>query len=110
MRRQKRYNTPTQDRLTRQPAAQAVGTGSETLTVSGAIFLAAHGAGHLDQLRILGDALNPVTLTTGYGEALGRWYIASIEEEQHYFFSDGAPRKQTFTLEFTRYGDDYQNL
>lgn len=108
--RSKKYNTPTQDRLTRRPAAQAVGKGGETISVSGAIFLAAHGVGHLDDLRAIGDALSPVTLTTGYGETLGRWYISSIEEDQEHFFTDGAPRKQTFTLEFTRYGDDYQDL
>ena len=104
-----KYNTPTQDRLTRSPAAQATGKGGETLTVSGAIFVAAHGSGHLDELRTMAGALAPVTLVTGYGQSLGRWYISSVDETQSYLFRDGAPRKQAFTLEFTKYGDDYQD-
>ena len=57
-----------------------------------------------------GNAMAPVQLTTGYGEVLGRWYMTSMEEEQEGLLLDGAPRKQTFSLEFKRYGDDYQNL
>lgn len=110
LRRSSRYNTPAQERLQRTAALQAVGRGGSTLTVSGAIFLAAHGSGHLDALRAIGDRLEPVTLTTGYGELLGRYYLNSLDEEQSHFFKDGAPRKQTFTLEFGLYGDDYQNL
>ncbi|GLK59519.1 hypothetical protein GCM10017624_16760 [Azotobacter vinelandii] len=34
---------------------------------------------------------------------------AQIDEEQGSLMPDGAPRKQTFTLEFRRYGDDYAN-
>ena len=33
-----------------------------------------------------------------------------IEEEQSGLFADGMPRKQQFTLEFQRYGEDYQNI
>lgn len=104
------FGISTQDRLTRRPAAQAVGKGSDKITLKGAIYLAAHGAGHIDRLRELGDALLPLTVTTGYGQHLGRWYLASLNEDQEFLFVDGAPRKQTFTLELTRYGDDYQNV
>lgn len=104
------FGIASQDRLTRRPAAQAVGKGSDKITLKGAIYLARHGAGHVDRLRELGEALQPLTVTTGYGRNLGRWYLASLQEEQAYLFADGAPRKQTFTLGLTRYGDDYQNL
>lgn len=110
LRRSSKFNTPAQERLQRTQALQAVSRGGNTLTLSGAIFLAAHGSGHLNALRAIGDRLEPVTLTTGYGELLGRWYLNSIDEEQDHFFKDGAPRKQSFTLEFGLYGDDYQNL
>ena len=110
LRRSKRYNTPAQERLTRQSATQGVGIGGETIHLSGAVFLASHGAGHIDKLRAIADLLQPVTLTTGYGESFGRWYINSIDEDQSFHFADGAPRKQAFALEFARYGDDYQNL
>ena len=48
-------------------------------------------------------------LTTGYGEVLGNWCLKNIEEEQSALLQGGIPRKQGFTLEFVRYGDDLQN-
>ncbi|MBI3146473.1 MAG: phage tail protein [Pseudogulbenkiania sp.] len=108
--RETQFNIASQDRLTRRPAEQAVGKGSDRITLKGAIFLARHGAGHIDRLRALGEALQPLIVTTGYGEHMGRWYLARLSEEQEHLFTDGAPRKQSFTLELTRYGDDYQNL
>ncbi len=110
LRRRSQYVLSAQDRLAREAAVQATSVGGETLSVSGAVFLAAHGAGHIDALRAIGSAMKPVTLTTGYGELLGRWYIASIDDAQAHLFRDGAPRKQTYTIEFTRYGEDYKNL
>lgn len=104
------FNIADQDRLTRRPAEQAVAKGKDSITLKGAIYLAKHGAGHVDKLRAIGDALEPVTLTTGYGEHLGRWYLTRVQEEQSHLFADGAPRKQAFTLEFTRYGEDYRNV
>jgi len=104
------FNIASQERLTRRAAEQAVSKGGDRITLKGAIFLAQHGAGHIDRLRELGDALQPLTLTTGYGEHLGRWYLAQLNEEQAYLFVDGAPRKQAFTLELSRYGEDYQNV
>lgn len=104
------FNIASQERLTRRAAEQAVSKGSDRITLKGAIFLAQHGAGHIDRLRELGGAQQPLTLTTGYGEHLGRWYLAQVNEEQAYLFVDGAPRKQIFTLELSRYGEDYQNV
>lgn len=108
--RETQFNIASQDRLTRRPAEQAVGKGRDSVTLKGAIFLARHGAGHVDRLRELGETLQPLTVTTGYGEHMGRWYLARLSEEQEHLFTDGAPRKQSFTLELTRYGEDYQNL
>ena len=110
LRRRSQYVLSAQDRLTRAAAVQGVSVGGETLSVSGAIWLAPHGAGHLDTLRRYGETLRPVTLTTGYGEQLGRWQIASIDDTQGSLFRDGAPRKQTYSIEFTRYGEDYQDV
>lgn len=52
----------------------------------------------------------PVLLTTGYGEVLGRGYLHGVDEEQEVLMSDGVPPKQTFSLEFGRYGEDYKNV
>jgi uncharacterized protein len=110
LRRSSSYNVAAQDRLSRRPALQAVSKGGESISVSGAIFTKQSGAGQLDKLREIGFAMAPVMLTTGYGEALGQWYLTRIEEEQSGLFADGMPRKQQFTLEFARYGEDYSDL
>lgn len=111
LRRITKYKVASQERLNRQEALQAVSQGGETITLSGVVF-AASGAGtkQLDALRAIGDRMLPVQLTTGYGEVLGRWYLQAVEEEQEALMSDGAPRKQTFSLEFGRYGEDYKNV
>jgi phage protein U len=49
-------------------------------------------------------------LTTGYGEVMGTWCLKTISEEQGALLHGGIPRKQGFTLEFARYGDDMQNV
>ena len=36
--------------------------------------------------------------------AKGKWVIESVTEEQTYFYKNGQPRKQTFTLELSSYG------
>lgn len=111
LRRQTQFNVAAQERLQRLEALQAVNKGGETLSVSGAVFTAwKGGARQIETLRRIGLAMKPIELTTGYGDVLGRWYMTQIEEEQEALLSNGAPRKQTFSLEFRRYGDDYQNL
>lgn len=104
------YNVAAQERLQRNEAMQAVSKGGETITLAGAIYTAGKAGGRqIDTLRRIGAGMLPLDLATGYGDVLGRWYLAQIEEEQFAILSDGAPRKQTFSLEFRRYGDDYQN-
>lgn len=110
LRRQTNYNVASQDRLTRRSALQAVSKGGESITLSGAIFTGKSGAGQIERLRNIGYSMMPLNLTTGYGETLGQWYLNRIEEEQSGLFTDGMPRKQQFTLEFQRYGEDYQNV
>ncbi|MFP3614784.1 phage tail protein [Paraburkholderia sp. SIMBA_050] len=111
LRRTTKYKVASQERLNRQEALQAVSQGGETITLSGVVFAASGpGAKQIDALRAIGDRMVPVQLTTGYGEVLGRWYLQGIDEEQEALMSDGAPRKQTFSLEFGRYGEDYKNL
>lgn len=110
LRRQTSYNVATQDRLTRLPALQAVSKGGDSITVSGAIVTKKSGASQMNRLRDIGFRMVPVMLTTGYGESFGQFYISRIEEDQDGLFPDGMPRKQSFTLEFQRYGEDYSNL
>lgn len=100
-----------QERLTREIAQQAVGQGEDRLTIKGAIFpLFRGGIGQLNELRSIGRRLQPLTLTTGYGEVLGTWCLLSVGEEQGALLAGGIPRKQGFNLEFVAYGNDMQNV
>ena len=108
--RQTGFRWAAQERLTRRPAQQAVGMGEEKLTLKGAIFPGHRGGlKQLDTLRSIGALLLPLGLTTGYGHVLGDWCLTSINEDQSAFLQGGIPRKQAFTLEFVRYGEDLQN-
>lgn len=111
LRRQTEYRWASQERLTRRPAQQAIGTGEEKLTLKGVIYPSFKGGlQQLDTLRSIGAQLLPLNLTTGYGIVLGTWCLRRVEEEQGALLAGGIPRKQSFTLEFTRYGDDMQNV
>ncbi|MBX8469755.1 phage tail protein [Pseudomonas sp. RIT778] len=111
LRRSTEYRWASQERLTRRPAQQAVGIGEEKITLKGAIFPGFKGGiKQLDTLRSLGAQQLPLTLTTGYGDVLGTWCLKNVDEEQSALLQGGIPRKQAFTLEFVRYGDDLQNV
>ena len=104
------FRWASQERLTRRPAQQAIGMGEERIKLKGSIYPGFKGGlKQLDTLRSIGAQLQPLGLTTGYGDVLGNWCLKSIEEEQGAFLQGGIPRKQAFTLEFVRYGDDLQN-
>ncbi|MBR8202074.1 phage tail protein [Burkholderia vietnamiensis] len=111
LRRSTRFKIASQERLNREEAQQPVSQGGDTITLSGVVFPSL-GAGfrQLETLRAIGAKLKPVQLTAGTGDVLGRWYLHSVDEEQEALMSDGAPRKQTYTLEFGRYGEDFANL
>lgn len=105
------FRWASQERLSRRPAQQAIGMGEEKLTLKGTIYPGFKGGlKQLDTLRTIGARLQPLTLTTGYGEVIGTWCLKTINDEQGAFLHGGIPRKQGFTLEFVRYGDDMQNV
>jgi len=109
--RSSEFRWASQERLTRRPAQQAVGMGEDTLTLKGTIYPGFKGGiKQLNTLRSIAGRLVPLALTTGYGEVLGSWCLKKISEEQGALMQGGIPRKQGFTLEFVRYGDDLQNV
>ncbi|MBD8791215.1 phage tail protein [Pseudomonas syringae] len=109
--RSSEFRWAAQERLTRRPAQQAIGMGEEKLTIKGAIFPRFKGGlQQLDTLRSIGFRLQPLALTTGYGQVLGNWCLRSIQEDQSALMQGGIPRRQTFNLEFVSYGDDLQDL
>jgi phage protein U len=109
--RQTEFRWASQKRLSRWPAQQSPGLGEERISLRGAIFPTWRGGlAQLATLRDLGGRREPLNLTTGYGEVLGLWCLARIEEEQGALMQGGIPRKQSFTLEFIRYGEDLSNV
>ncbi|QEO81965.1 phage tail protein [Pseudomonas brassicacearum] len=111
LRRQTSFRWAGQERLTRSIAQQAVGQGEDKISLKGAIFPGFKGGlKQLDTLRSIGRRLQPVNLTTGYGEVLGTWCLLNIEEDQSNLLAGGIPRKQSFSLEFVSYGNDLQNI
>lgn len=111
LKRTSAYRWAAQERLSRRPAMQAVGIGEEKMTLNGVIFGAYKGGiKQLDKLRTIGEAMVPLGMTTGYGLALGNWCLMNISEDQSHLLTGGIPRKQVFTLEFSRYGDDLPNV
>lgn len=111
LRRQNSFRWVAQERLARSTAQQAVGLGDEKISIKGAIFPAFKGGlGQLQALRSIGRQLQPLSLTTGYGEVLGNWCLTGIDEDQSHLLAGGIPRKQGFSLEFVSYGDDLQNV
>ncbi|MET3052110.1 phage tail protein [Pseudomonas alkylphenolica] len=111
LRRQTAFRWAGQERLSRSIAQQAIGQGEDKLSLKGAIF-PGHKGGlkQLDTLRSMGRRLQPLSLTTGYGEVLGNWCLLSLDEEQSSLLAGGIPRKQGFSLEFVSYGNDLQNV
>lgn len=111
LRRQTSFRWAGQERLTRSIAQQAVGQGEDKISLKGVIFPGFKGGlKQLDTLRTIGRRLQPVNLTTGYGEVLGTWCLLNIEEDQSNLLAGGIPRKQSFSLEFVSYGNDLQNV
>ena len=57
-----------------------------------------------DIFRRLGGDMKPQVMTLGTGENLGWWCLKNVREEQSHIMKDGAPRKQTLSLELVKYG------
>ncbi|MEI2830065.1 phage tail protein [Pseudomonas mosselii] len=110
LRRQTSARWAGQERLTRDIAQQAVGQGEDKLTLKGGIFTSRSGIKQLDALRTIIRRLQPVSLVTGYGDVLGTWCLTNLDEEQGALLAGGIPRKQGFSLEFVKYGNDMQNV
>lgn len=110
LRRQTSARWAGQERLTRDIAQQAVGQGEDKITLKGVIFTSRGGIKQLDALRTIVRRLQPVSLVTGYGDVLGTWCLTNLDEEQGALLAGGIPRKQGFSLEFLKYGNDMQNV
>ena len=103
LRRASRYRVPALERVGTELAYQYTGPGEESITLAGAIMPTYRGRpGVLDDLRALAAAGESRLLTSGNGEAFGRWVIEEVSEERSGLFNNGAARKIEFTLNLLR--------
>jgi phage protein U len=101
------YRWATLDRAGRDPAAQYLGPGVETITLNGVIY--PHFKGGLRQveaMRLSARLGEPLILVDGLGFALQRWVILRVTENKRTFLRDGAPRRIDFSVELQSYGED----
>ncbi|ALE02855.1 Phage-related tail protein [Bartonella ancashensis] len=102
------FNVPwvEQGRLGRKAALQLPAVANAEFSLTGVIYPDFKGGyGQLEQLRQMAHE-GAHTLVTGQGQVLGRFIILSIDEKQSFFYHDGLPRKQEFTLQLREYGED----
>jgi len=105
------YRWQAQARLARLPAQQYIGPGEENITLEGTLY--PHFKGGLKQLDAMREEAGkgqPLMLTDGRGQVWQQWVIKQIEETRSVLFEDGAPRKVTFRLQLTRYGEERNAL
>lgn len=104
------YRWERQDRLGREPAMQFIGAGEEKITLSGRIYPHFRGGiGQINTMRKMAGEGEPLQLVDGMGNVLGRYVILRITEGQTAYVGPGIPRRQDFSLELSRYGEDQFN-
>ncbi len=101
------YRWSAQNRIGQRPALQYIGPGQETIELSGDIYpLYKGGIGQLDKMRVVAGTGQPQILVDGLGNIWGKWCIEEIQETQTTFLPGGIPKKQSFTLRLSHYGED----
>lgn len=96
-------------RVGARDAAQFIGPGAETITISGATYAElADGRVSLDELREMAAAGDAVPLVSGAGEVFGTYVIEAIDERHAYMMQDGRPRRIDFAIDLLRVDDPAQ--
>ena len=104
------YRWQAQERLGNRPAQQYLGPGEESIELTGNIFPAYRGGlGQLDAMRAEAGKGQPLMLTSGAGDVLGKWCLTRVEETRSVFYANGSPRKMEFRLQIVHYGEDDRN-
>lgn len=101
------YRWEVQDRLLRDPAAQFLGPGSQTITLDGVLFPGFSGRqATMETIRELAAKGEPQMLTDGLGKVYGKWAIRSIQEGLSTFAPGGGARQISFNVSLVRYVED----
>jgi phage protein U len=106
LKRKNDYRWPVQSRLADRPTRQFVGVGEEAVDIPGIVYPnLAGGLGQIEQLREMSGRGVPMILADGLGFVWGRYVVLSLQEERSFLLPDGRPRKQTFVLQLSHYGE-----
>lgn len=106
LQRDTNYSWQEHQRAGAPPLMQFTGGGTDTITLQGTILPGFRGGtGQVSQLRLQAEIGLPLPLISGQGNFFGLWCIANVSEIQEIFWSDGAPRKQQFSVTLKKYGE-----
>lgn len=101
------YRWAVQNRVGQRPALQYIGPGQENIEISGTIYPTFNGGtGQLNDMRKEAGQGEPLILVDGLGNVWGKWCIEEIQEGQTVFLPGGIPKKQSFTIRISHYGEE----
>lgn len=103
MKRTMDFRWPSNSRVGRRNAFQYIGVDQETLILDGDFYPELTG-GRLSMLvlEIMANSGRSWPLISGNGFIYGMYVITNMTETDSEFFSDGTPRKTSFTLSLKR--------
>jgi phage protein U len=88
------------DRFGALPAAQFLGPGANTISLTGALYPGVAGDfSAIERIAAMADTGEQYILLNGQSEVMGEYFIRSLELRTETFFVDGMARKGDFTLE-----------
>ncbi|WCM29207.1 phage tail protein [Sphingomonas sp. QA11] len=94
-------------RIGARDAAQFVGPGDETISLSGTAHAElSDGAASLDQLREMAGQGYAWPLVDGAGRVYGAFVIEGVDERQKHFLPDGTPLKIEFAIDLLLVEDE----
>ncbi|MDL1992995.1 phage tail protein [Vibrio parahaemolyticus] len=104
-----RWNS--QSRIGQSDLLQYTGKAPVKITLNGQIATTFRDVGthQIEKLADMGNEYKPQLLVSGLGDVMGYWVMTDLSETNTKFIKGGLPRRQSFTLELSFYGDDLQN-
>ena len=100
-----------QSRIGRSDLLQYTGQSAVNISLNGEVSTTFRNVGthQIEALAALGNEYQPLLLVSGLGDVMGYWVMTDLSETNTKFIKGGLPRRQTFNLELSFYGDDLQN-
>lgn len=105
------FNWKSNSRVGKRGAFQYLGPGDDVITITGDLYPELTGGQQsLSTVRLMALTGNSWPLIDGSGNIYGVYIINSVQENGSEYFSDGSPRKITFTLKLTQVDDTLNEL